>query len=150
MGNTFTNLLYHLVFSTKNRKDFIIDSFREDLYNYLGGVIRGEKGKMLGIGGTKNHVHILAKFPQGATVSNMLQQIKGNSSKWLNEQKFVTYRFYWQRGYGAFSVSESMVNAVSKYIENQEMHHKKMTFKEEFLMLLEKHNIDYDEKFLWD
>jgi REP element-mobilizing transposase RayT len=150
MGNTFTNLLYHLVFSTKNRKDFIQDSFRDELYSYLGGIVRGEKGKTITIGGTKDHMHILAKFPQGVTVSNMLQNIKGNSSKWLNEKGFVAYRFYWQRGYGAFTVSESMVDIVSRYIENQEIHHKKMTFKEEFLMLLKRNNIEYNEKYLWD
>ena len=80
----------------------------------------------------------------------MLQQIKGGSSKWLNEQNFLSYCFRWQPGYGAFSVSESMLDIVSKYIENQAAHHKKMTFKEEFLKLLKKHGIEYDEKYLWD
>lgn len=150
MGSTFTNLLYHLVFSTKNRNDWIQNGFRNALYSYIGGIIRSEKGKMITIGGTTNHLHILAKFSQCATVSNMLQHIKGNSSKWLNEQEFMPFRFSWQTGYGAFTVSESMVDMVSKYIENQETHHKKMTFQQEFLMLLKKHHIEYDEKYLWD
>ncbi len=150
MGSTFTNLKYHLVFSTKHRKDIIQEQFRESVYSYLGGIIRSEKGKMITTGGTNNHVHILARFPQSATVSNMLQQIKGSSSKWVNEENFLPFRFRWQSGYGAFTVSESMVDIVSRYIENQDAHHQKMTFKEEFIMLLKKHGIEYDEKYLWD
>lgn len=105
---------------------------------------------MLVVGGTNDHVHILSMFPQSTTVSNMLQHIKGNSSKWLNEQNFMVPHFHWQTGYGAFTVSESMVETISRYIQNQAIHHKKMTFKEELLMLLKKHNIDYDERYLWD
>ncbi len=150
MGSTLTNLTYHVVFSTKNRENLLHDSFRDSLYSYLGGIILGEKGKLIKIGGTKDHVHILAKFSPAVTVSNMLQHIKGNSSKWVNDKKFLTTHFYWQRGYGAFSVSESMLNTVATYIENQAQHHRKMTFKEEFLILLEKHNIAYDEQYLWE
>jgi len=149
MGNTYTNLQYHLVFSTKHRKEMILDGFQENLYSYIGGIIRSEKGKLINIGGTKNHVHILTIFSQSVTVSNMLQQIKGSSSKWLNEQSLVPYRFRWQTGYAAFTVSQSMVDIVSNYIDNQAAHHKKMTFKEEIIMLFEKHNIEYDEKYLW-
>ena len=144
MANTYTNLQYHLVFSTKNRKEIIQDGFCEDLYSYLGGIIRSEKGKMLSIGGTKNHIHILASFAKSATLSNMLQQIKGGSSRWLNEQNVLPYHFGWQSGYGAFTVSESMVHVVGKYIENQVAHHKKMTFEEEYVKLLKKHGIEYN------
>lgn len=150
MSHTFTNLLYHLVFSTKQRQDLILGSFCNELYSYLGGIIRGEKGNTITIGGTQNHVHILAKFPQSATLSNMLQHIKGNSSKWLNERGFMACHFQWQTGYGAFTVSESMVQVVSRYIENQKINHQKMTFEQEFLTLLEKHHIEYDEKYLWE
>ena len=150
MSNTFTNLLYHLVFSTKNRQDLIQPGCRDELYSYLAGIIRGEKGKAITIGGTKNHVHILAKFSQGAMLSNMLQHLKGNSSKWLNEKGIVACHFHWQTGYGAFTVSESMVKVVSRYIENQETHHQKMTFEAEFISLLDKNHIEYDEQYLWD
>ena len=118
--------------------------------SYLGGIIRGEKGNAITIGGTKNHIHILARFSQGITISNMLQHIKGNSSKWFNEKRFVPCHFNWQSGYGAFTVSESMVKVVSRYIASQETHHKKMTFEQEFLTLLEKNHIEYDEKYLWE
>ena len=150
MANAYTNLQYHLVFSTKHRNGFILDSFRERLYSYLSGIIRSEKGEMITIGGTKNHVHILTRFSKSLIISHMLQQIKGSSSRWVNEQNFLPYRFSWQTGYGAFTVSESMVAIISRYIENQATHHKTMTFKEEFIQLLKKHAIEYDEKYLWD
>lgn len=150
MANAFTNLQYHLVFSTKHRKNIILDRFREDLYSYIGGIIRSEKGKIIRIGGTINHIHILADFSKSNTISNMLQQIKGSSSKWLNKKKLLPYRFGWQSGYAAFTVSESMVDIVSRYIENQALHHKNMTFKYEYIKLLEKHGIEYDKNLLWD
>jgi REP element-mobilizing transposase RayT len=150
MASTLTNLLYHIVFSTKMRQDFIVPELRTDLYPYIGGIIRGEKGIMLKIGGTANHLHLLAKFPPVMSVSKMLQHIKGNSSKWVNEERRMTFRFAWQRGYGAFPVSESAAEAVSRYIEAQEEHHKTMTFQEELLLLLKKHHIPYDERYMWD
>ena len=150
MANTYTNLQYHLVFSTKNRKNIILNSFRDDLYCYLGGIIRSEKGKMIAIGGTENHVHILANFAKSVPLSSILQQIKGGSSKWLNDKKTLPYRFGWQSGYAAFTVSESMVDVVVKYIQNQPVHHKKITFEDEFVKLLKKHGVEYDEKYLWD
>lgn len=150
MASTLTNLVYHFVFSTKARNDLISPELAAELYPYIGGVIRGEKGRLLKIGGTANHVHILAMFSPSVSVSEMLRRIKGNSSKWINERKRLRIPFSWQRGYGAFSVSESMLGRVSKYIEDQEDHHKKMTFKEEFLLLLKKHNIEYEERYIWD
>ena len=150
MASTLTNLLYHIVFSTKTRVDLIDPEFATNLCPYIGGVIRGEKGRLLKIGGTANHVHILAMFSASVSVSDMLRRIKGNSSKWINEDKQRKIPFSWQRGYGAFSVSESMCGMVSKYIENQKEHHKKMTFKEEFLLLLKKHNVEYDERYIWN
>ena len=149
MANTFINLQYHLVFSTKHRKDFIVDCVRDRLYNYLGAIIRNEKGTMLTIGGTQNHVHILAQFSKTANISNMLQQIKGSSSKWINGQNLLPYHFRWQSGYAAFTVSQSQSGIVSRYIKNQVEHHRKITFKDEFIKLLEKHGIEYDEKLLW-
>ena len=148
MANTYKNLQY--IISTKNREEIIQDSFCEDLYNYLGGVIRSEKGKIIAIGGTKNHVHILANFTKMVTISNMLQHIKGSSSRWLNKKKELPYRFGWQSGYAAFTVSKSMIDIVARYIKNQAEHHKQMTFEEEFIKLLKKHGIEYDEKYIWE
>ncbi len=150
MASTLTNLLYHIVFTTRKKQNLIIPVLSVKLYPYIGGIIREEKGKLLKIGGTLNHVHILARFSASVSVSEMLRRIKGSSSKWVNEISRGTQHFSWQRGYGAFSVSESSVENVAGYIENQEEHHKKITFEEEFLLLLHKHNISYDEKYIWD
>jgi putative transposase len=150
MASTLTNLLYHIVFSTKMRQDVIVPELQTDLYPYIGGIIRGEKGILLKIGGTANHLHILVKFSPVMSVSKMVQHIKGNSSKWVNAERRMACRFAWQRGYGAFSVSESSAEAISSYIEAQEGHHKMMTFQEEFLLLLKKHHIPYDERYIWD
>ena len=150
MASTLTNLLYHIVFTTRKKQDFIIPELAMELYPYIGGIIREEKGKLLKIGGTLNHVHILAKFPASVSVSEMMRCIKGSSSKWTNENSKSTQHFLWQRGYGAFSVSESAVENVISYIGNQEEHHKKVTFEDEFLLLLQKHKISYNEKNIWD
>ena len=150
MASTLTNLLFHVVFSTKMRQNLINPEMSEQLYPYIGGIIRTEKGKLIQIGGTANHIHILARFAPSVDVSEMLRRIKGNSSKWINEKRFCQTRFAWQRGYAAFSVSESVWLKVSEYIKNQEEHHKKMTFKEEFILLLKKHHVEYDERYLWD
>jgi putative transposase len=150
MPSTYANLLYHIVFSTKERTPTIAKDFQEDLYKYIGGIIRAEGGVQLEIGGTKDHVHILAKFKPAISVSEMLNRIKANSSKWLNEAHTKTSRFAWQEGYAAFSVSESQVPAVREYIRNQETHHHKQTFQEELIAILEKHGVEYDPRYLWD
>jgi len=150
MGSTLTHLVYHIVFSTKNRQNTVTPTLRETLYPYIGGIIRGEKGTALKIGGTKDHVHILAALPPTLTVSEALRCIKGNSSKWVNEGGSLKAHFEWQRGYGAFTVSESMVETVSRYIENQEEHHRTKDFKEEYLVLLQTHGVKYDERYIWD
>ncbi len=150
MASTLTNLLYHVVFTTRKKQNLIVPALSDELYSYIGGIIREEKGKLLKIGGTLNHVHILARFPASVTVSEMMRRIKGSSSKWVNESSKSTSHFTWQRGYGAFSVSESSIENVISYIGNQEEHHKKTTFEEEFILLLQKHKISYDEKYIWD
>ena len=129
MASTLTNLLYHIVFTTRKRQNLIIPALSVELYPYIGGIIREEKGKLLKIGGTLNHVHILARFSASISVSEMLRRIKGSSSKWVNESSKGTSHFAWQRGYGAFSVSESSVENVISYIENQEEHHKRSHLK---------------------
>ncbi|MBC8553335.1 MAG: IS200/IS605 family transposase [Candidatus Brocadiales bacterium] len=150
MASTLTNLLYHIVFTTRKKQNLIIPALSDELYPYIGGIIREEKGKLLKIEGTLNHVHILARFSAFVSVSEMMRCIKGSSSKWVNENSKITSHFSWQRGYGAFSVSESSVENVISYIGNQEEHHKKITFEEELMLLLQKHKISYDEKYIWD
>lgn len=150
MPTTYTNLLYHFVFSTKDRRPLIVPEIRDELYSYLGGIIRARRGVLLEIGGVEDHVYILAKFHADVSVAEILRLIKANSSKALNERPRQPVRFAWQRGYGAFTVSESQVASVRQYIRDQETHHKKRTFQDEFVAMLKKHRIDFDERYLWD
>jgi putative transposase len=148
MASTFTNLLFHVVFSTKDRLPIIHEALRERLYEYIGGIVRGERGTLLEIGGIPDHVHLLVKLKSDMSIAEMVRLIKSNSSKWVNESTSPTERFEWQTGYGAFTVSESQVRKVWQYIRNQESHHAQVSFKEELIALLEKHGIEYDERYL--
>lgn len=151
MPHSYTNLLYHLVFSTKNRQPLIDQAWRLRLYEYLGGTIRGLGGIAMEIGGIADHVHILAKLRQDRAVAEVLRDLKANSSGWINESRLrPSGRFAWQQGYGAFSVSESQVEKVRRYIRNQEAHHRKTTFEEEFLALLQAHGVAYSLEHLWE
>lgn len=150
MSSTLTNFLAHIVFSTKKREPLISQELANELYPYIGGIIQSKKGKLITIGGTENHVHILGVFSPTIAISEMLQHIKGGSSKWINAEKRPRFRFAWQRGYAGFAVSESLCDRVTQYIKNQQAHHKKMTFKEEYVNLLKKHHIPYEEQYIWD
>jgi REP element-mobilizing transposase RayT len=150
MAGTFTNLLHHIVFSTKHRRPLIQPALRDQLYKYIGGIIRGQKGILLEIGGTPDHIHLVAKFKADHSVAEMLRLIKCNSSKWANERPEKTGEFNWQTGYAAFTLSESQLPTVRNYVRNQEEHHRRRTFQEEFLELLKRHGIEYDERYVWD
>jgi REP-associated tyrosine transposase len=148
MASTFTNLLYHVVFSTKDRVPMIHKDVQERLYEYMGGIIRGEGGTLLEIGGVADHVHLLAKLKADTAVAVLLRLLKSNSSGWANDVRLIQGRFAWQTGYAAFSVSESQVPTVRRYIQNQEAHHAKVSFKDELIALLKKHRIEYDERYI--
>jgi REP element-mobilizing transposase RayT len=148
MGNSFTNLVFHVVFSTKDRIPLIKDEFRERLYKYIGGIIRGQRGTLLEIGGMPDHVHLLARFRASTSVSTMVRFIKCNSSLWRNDQSDCTERFGWQVGYGAFSVSESQISRIQTYIRRQEEHHARANFKDELTMLLRKNGLRFEEHHL--
>jgi putative transposase len=148
MATTFANLLYHLVFTTKGRIPTIRDDIQESLYEYIGGIVRGEGGILLAIGGMPDHVHLLAKFKTDTAVSVMVQKIKAKSSKWMNDRPVRSEHFEWQAGYGIFSVSEFLVEKVRGYIGTQEEHHKRVSFKDELIVLLQRHRIPYDERYL--
>jgi putative transposase len=150
MAGTYTNLIYHVVFSTKNRYGFITPTIEEELFKYIGGIIRGIDGVCLEINGMPDHLHILMKLPPKIAVSNALRDIKANSSKWVNETKKGLHKFGWQDGYAAFTVSRSQVEPVRQYIRNQKAHHAQRDFKTELLALLEKHGVEYDPRYIWD
>ena len=149
MANTYINILIHTVFSTKNRESWLSSSLRERLYPYMCGIARENGLKVLCIGGTDNHIHILLSLDSTTSIAKAMQLIKGGSSKWIHETFPELRLFSWQEGYGAFSIGISNVDETKKYIENQEKHHSKESFRDEYLKFLTKNNIDFDEKYLW-
>jgi len=150
MGQTLTCLHYHLVFSTKNRLPQITTDLRDPLYAYLGGIIRAQRGLLLQAGGIEDHVHLLVSLPAQPSIADLLRLIKTNSSKWVHET-FPHHRaFAWQSGYGAFSVSPSNDDDVRRYIASQPEHHRQTTFQEEFLEFLRRHQIPFDERYIWE
>ncbi len=149
MAHTFTHLLTHAIFSTKDRRPFLNTALKTRLFPYLGGIIRAHDGKALAINGPTDHVHILASIPAKHALSDLMRELKADSSNWVHKTFPDHPSFAWQIGYGAFSVSHSNLAGVQKYIANQEEHHRKISFQEEFMMLLKKHQIEYDEQFIW-
>jgi REP element-mobilizing transposase RayT len=150
MGHTYTNLLLHITFSTKERRPLIHDPFRDRLHEYLGGIVGEEFGRPIRIGGTENHVHGLLVLRANVALSEAMAKWKSLSSGWIHKTFPEEQDFAWQEGYGAFSVSESNAEKVREYIANQIEHHRKMTFEEEFVALLKRHGIDYDPRHIWD
>jgi len=150
MAHSYVMLVLHIVFSTKGRVPFIGAEYRDRLYDYMGGIIRKERGTLIEVGGMPDHVHLLARFRASVSLSEMLKMIKGRSSHWMNGLPGLGYRFDWQEGYAAFSVSESQIATVRRYIQTQEQHHARRTFHDEFKALLRKHGIEFDEKDLLD
>ena len=150
MPQSLSRLIVHIVFSTKSRVPVIQKPFRDELYAYVGGILRNQKSPVIKIGGTADHVHILCLLSKTLPLAKIVEQTKVNSSKWLKTLGPQFKGFHWQNGYGGFSVSESSLESVAHYIDRQEEHHRKMTFQEEYLKLLERHGVGYDERYVWD
>ena len=148
MSDSYTNLLYHIIFSTKDRRPFITNLYATRLYDYIGGTIRGLGGISLELNGTEDHVHVLAKLRPDKALSDVLRELKANASGWMHDVFPDLDKFSWQRGYGAFTVSQSNVDEVRGYIANQKEHHKKITFRDEFIQFLKANQIEYDERYL--
>ena len=148
MPQSLSRVLIHLVFSTKNREPFIAPESRERVFTYLGGTLNALDCPAIRVGGMADHVHLLFVLSRTLSISNAVEQVKKESSKWAKEH--VHPAFYWQNGYGSFSVSPSNVAAVRAYIENQEEHHRGRTFQDELRELLRKHEIEWDERYVWD
>lgn len=148
MANTFTQIYLHIVFAVQNRISLINTEWKDELYKYITGIIQNNNHKLIAINGTANHIHIAIGYKSHQLIPDFLQDIKANSSKWIKEKRFVKGKFNWQAGYGAFSFSHSQIDAVVKYINNQEQHHKKKTFKEEYIEMLKKYDVPFDEKYI--
>ena len=148
MANTFTQIYLHLVFAVQNRVSLIQPEWKDELYKYITGITQNNGHKLIAINGMPNHIHIAVGYKPNQLIPDLLQDIKGDSSKWINKKKFVRGRFNWQEGYGAFSFSHSQIDRVVNYINNQEHHHGKKTFREEYIQLLKKYDIPFDEKYI--
>jgi putative transposase len=150
MAGTYTKLYYHIVFSTKNREPFISHDIEDELQKYISGIVRGIDGSCIEINGMPDHIHLLAILPPKIAISDALRDIKANSSKWVHESKPDLARFGWQDGYAAFTVSKSQVDPVREYIRGQKHHHGQRDYKAELLGLLERHDVEYDDRYIWD
>lgn len=149
MAGTFTELYYHLIFSTKHRQPFLNDSIHPRLYEFLGGIARKDEGILLKAGGVADHLHLLVSLPPKLAPSDHLRALKSKSSRWLKENFEELEKFSWQEGFGGFTVSPSNLDKVSDYIANQREHHRKQTYKEEFRDFLTRHKIEFDEETIW-
>jgi REP element-mobilizing transposase RayT len=150
MAHTYTNCVFHIVFGTKGRLPFLSSDVRPRLCEFVGGIVRGTGGQPLIANGVDDHLHVLAKLPPHRGVAEAVRDIKANSSRWLRRTFADQGRFAWQGGYSAFSVSESQIDRVRRYIANQEAHHRGRSFEEEFLALLRMNGITFDAEHLWD
>jgi len=150
MGHTYSNILIHAIFSTKDRLPSIRDSLRERLYEYLAGIAQREFGHAVIIGGTNNHLHGLLQVRCSVSVAEAIRKWKSLSSGWIRKSFVGNENFSWQEGYGAFSVSQSNVSKITRYITNQVSHHKRITFEAELLSFLKPNGIKYDAQHLWD
>jgi putative transposase len=150
MANTYTQLNVHAVFAVKGRGNYLDDSFKNNLHKYISGILKNLRQYPLSVGGYKDHLHIFYELNPDTSVSEVLEKVKSNSSKWINENKFVAGKFEWQRGYGGFTYARSQRNDVINYIMNQETHHQKRTFKEEYLELLKKFEIEFNEEYIFE
>lgn len=150
MPNTYSQVIIHAVFTVKHRENFITKDWREHLHQYISGIITNKGAKSLAVGGWKDHVHILFGMPVTTNIADLVGGVKANSSKWINEQQFIKGKFLWHEGYGAFSYAKSQRDVVIGYIINQEEHHRKISFREEYLKMLSGFDVTYQEKYLFE
>lgn len=150
MANTYSQINIHCVFAVKGRENLISEKLSDDLHRYMSGILKNDNAYPLAVGGWKDHVHVFFELHPDSKISDLMRMLKASSSKWINDNKFVSGKFRWQEGYGAFSYCRSQRNTVIKYIMNQEEHHKKQTFKEEYLGLLRKFEIEFKDEYVFE
>ena len=150
MANTYTQIYIHVIFAVKGRQNLLRQENREELHKYITGIIRNNKQKLIRINSVQDHVHILLGVKPDIALSDLVRDIKANSSRFINEKRWAKVKFNWQEGFGAFSYSHSHLDRVIKYIDKQEEHHRRKTFKEEYLGLLEKFQVEYDQRFVFE
>ena len=149
MANTYSQIYIQTVFAVSNRQSLIKSEFKEELFKYITGIVRNQKQKLIAINGMPDHVHILIGLRPALALADLVQQIKVDSTHFINDRGLVHGRFSWQEGYGAFSYGHSQLNTIIRYIQNQESHHQKRSFKDEYLTLLRKFDIAFDDKYVF-
>jgi putative transposase len=150
MANTFAKIYIQTVFAVSNRQSLIRPEFKEELYKYVTGIVRNQGQKLIAINGVADHVHILIGLKPSMALANLVRDIKAESSSFINKNKWVRGRFSWQEGYGAFSYGHSQLDTIIRYIQNQEQHHKRSSFKSEYLTLLRRFDIAFEEKYVFE
>lgn len=150
MSGTFSQVYVQIVFAVKGRENLIAKSWKDDLHKYIAGIIKGKEQKPIIVNGMPDHIHAFIGLKPSMSISDLVRDVKNNSSNFINQHKFVKDKFSWQEGYGVFSYSHSQISSVYDYILNQEEHHKKKTFKEEYMELLKKFEIEFNEKYLFE
>lgn len=150
MANTYLQIYLHVVFAVEGRMSLIPRRHQEELYKYMTGIVTNKKQKLLAVGGMPDHVHIFVGINHGNSISDLVRDIKANSSRFINEKQWIRGKFRWQKGFGGFSYSHSHIDAVARYILNQEQHHKRQSFKDEYLKLLKQFAVEYDSNYLFE
>lgn len=150
MSQSLSQVLVHLIFSTKNWEAWLSEEIRNELHAYIGGIVNAQNGVLLQAGSVEDHIHLLLAHPRTISPAKLVQEIKTGSSKWIKTKGVRFTKFAWQTGYGIFSVSPSHQQAVVEYIENQAEHHRHSSFQDEYRNLLAKYNVPFDERFVWD
>lgn len=150
MANTYTQIYVQIVFAVRERDGLIAPEWKEDLFKYIAGIIRKRGQKLIAIGGVADHIHILIAISPDIALSDLVRDIKTASGKWINGRRLVRGRFYWQEGFGAFSYSRSQVDEVAKYVLNQEEKHRTRSFKDEYIRMLRKFEVEYDDRYIFD
>jgi putative transposase len=150
MASTYSQIYIQIIFAVKGRNNFLLKPWRDEVFKYMAGIIKNKNQKSIIVNGVTDHVHLFIGIKPSIAISDLVRDIKNNSSKFINEQNFISKKFAWQEGFGAFSYSHSHIEAVYNYILNQEEHHLKKTMKEEYLKFLEKFKIDYDVNYLFE
>jgi REP element-mobilizing transposase RayT len=150
MAQSLSNVLLHLVFSTKNRRPWINIQVEEEMFRYIAGICRDQHCPSHKIGGTDDHIHIACSLARTMPISTLLEEIKTNSSKWIKTKGEPYGGFAWQNGYGAFSIGQSQLDDLRRYIANQREHHRHVSFQEEYRSLLAKYRVEFDERYVWD
>lgn len=150
MSQSLSSVLIHLVFSTKNREPLITPAIEPQLHPYMASVFRGLKSPALTIDGITDHLHILFALARVISIADLVQEVKTETSKWIKKKGSEFANFHWQSGYGAFSIGQSQVTSVKRYISNQKRHHQRVTFQEEYRKFLKRYQIEYDERYVWD